>query len=350
MSTATVQPTTAPVSGLVRATLLQKLGGYVNTQLIYLLAQFGVADLLVNGPKSSAHLASALGMAHDPLHRLLRGCVAGGLLTEVAADCFAATALTQLLETDRPDSLRDYAILTGELWYPAWGEILAVFQNGSTPFETVFGSDYYTYFSQKPALNTRFHAFMQARTIQSAQALTEVYDFSKASLVIDIGGGNGTLLQQVLAANPHLQGILYDQPAVVAQARQLPAFQQLSQRCQCIGGDFLQQVPAGGDCYILSQVLHNWRDEECGQILHNCREAIQKQGSLLVLEQVIQPKIRDNAAAVEMDLMMMVLLKGRERTLDEYKNLLEEAGFTLIKQEQTKRFGLTLVEAKVANH
>lgn len=356
MSTATPKPimqsTPArpePGTGMARASLLQKLGGYVHTQLTYLLAKSGVADLLMDGPQTSAALAAALKVAQDPLHRLLRGCVTSGLLVEVEPGLFAATPLTQLLESACPDSLRNYAILTGELWYPAWSNLLTALQTESPAFETFFGVDYYDYLAQRPELALYFQQFMQARTLQSAQALIDVYDFSSVTSVVDVGGGNGTLLQQVLMAHPHLQGALYDLPTTIAEAQQRPTLQALGNRCQLIGGSFLEGVPAGYDAYVVSQVLHNWADEQCLQLLRNCRAAIQPQGSLLVLEQVIQPRSRENIPAIEMDLMMMTLTKGRERTLEEHQALLAAAGFTLVRTEQIKKIGLTLLEAKITD-
>lgn len=346
MLASTVPSTTAPVAGIARASLLQKLGGYVNTQLIYLLAQLGVADLLVNGPKSSAALAAALGMAHAPLYRLLRGCVAGGLLTAVEPDCFAATPLTQLLESARPDSLRDYALLTGELWYPAWGSLSAALHSGDNAFAMVFGTDYYGYLAQESAHGARFQAFMQTRTLQSAQALTAVYDFSAATVVVDIGGGNGTLLQQVLTANLHLQGVLYDRPEVVAEAAQRADLQSLAARCDYRGGDFLRQVPEDGDCYILSQILHNWNDEQCQRILHNCSVGMRPSSRLLIVEQLLPERLQGNSPAIESDLMMLLFLDGQERTAAEYEKLLNRAGFDLVTVHSLKCLGYSLLEAQ----
>ena len=346
MSTPTAQPTAAPTSGMVRSSLLQKLNGYVNTQLVYILAQLGVADLLLGGPKSSVVLAAELGIAPDRLLRLLRGCVPSGLLTEIEPDCFATTPLTQLLESARPDSLRGYAILTGELWYPAWGGLFAALHSSGNAFEMVFGTDYYSYLAQESALGAHFHTFMQTRTTQSAQALTEVYDFSFATVVVDIGGGNGTLLQKVLTANLHLRGILYDRPEVVAQAEQSAALQPLATRCGYISGDFLQQVPENGDCYILSQILHNWNDEQCQQILRNCFVNMRPNSRLLIIEQLIPKRLQGNSPAIESDLMMLLFLGGQERTEADYARLLQHASFELVAVHPLKCLGYSLIEAQ----
>ena len=348
MSTPTTNPksssatTPGRATALARASLLQKLGGYVNTQLLYVMAKLGIADFLAGGPKSSTTLADELGVAHEPLHRILRGCVNRGLLIEAEPGSFATTPLTQLLESRRSDSLRDYAILSAEEWYPAWGALLQAVESSRTPFELVFEYDYYTYLTQNPEAGTRFNQFMQARTMQSAQAVTEVYDFSAATVVVDIGGGNGTLLQSVLSANPHLHGILYDLPTVVA--KQTLTLEE--GRCQLIGGDFMQNVPTGGDLYMLSQVLHNWNDEQCVQILRNCFDAMKPDGRLLILEQIIPAKLKGQMPAVEMDLMMLVLLHGSERTVASYESLLLTAGFEMISLEPLRFSGLKVISAQ----
>lgn len=346
IATPTDKQMTPSATGIARAALLQKLGGYVNTQLVYIVAQLGLADLLVNGPQSSATLSAELGIALDTLHRLLRGCVANGLLNEVDGGRFAATPLIQLLESARPDSLRDYAILTGELWYPAWGRLFAALQTGETPFEQVFGMDYYSYLAQNPALGIRFQTFMQIRIVQNARSLTHIYDFSTAKLVVDIGGGNGTLLQQLLEANPHLQGILYDLPEVIKANQKRVELQLLGSRCQLISGDYLQQVPAGGDHYVLSRVLHNWSDDQCLQILRNCLAAMPPASRLLILEQVIPERLQGPLPSIESDLMMLVFLRAQERTLADYERLLVAAGFDRIAIHPLERLGYSVIEAR----
>jgi 2-polyprenyl-3-methyl-5-hydroxy-6-metoxy-1,4-benzoquinol methylase len=334
-------------AGLARAALLQKLGGYATTQLIYLFAKLGIADRLTPAGQSSGTLAAALRVPHDTLYRLLRGWISVGLLTENAAGEFVATPLGTLLATDRPDSLREYALLAGEVWYPAWQGLAHVVEDNRTPFEVVFGCDCYTYFAQKAEAGARFDRFMEMRTVQTAQALLDTYDFSAARVVVDVGGGNGILLQSLMCAHPHLQGILFEQPAVVCAAQQRPALAQLGERCQFVGSDFLCDVPPAGDHYILSQVLHNWSDEQCRQILRSCRQGLHPQGTLLLIEQVIPPQIQTNHPAVETDLMMLVLLKGRERTATEYEKLLHSAGFVVADIVPLKRLGFTLIKAKI---
>lgn len=342
---------TRDTSTLIRASLLQKLGGYVNTQLIYLLAKWRIADLLAGDAKSSHWLAQEIGLDEERLHRILRGCVNAGLLAETESGAFATTPATQLLESERPDSLRSYALLTGEVWYPAWGHLLAGIEAEETPFRLAFDTNYYDYYEQMPELGSYFNQFMQARTVQSAHALVETYDFSAVSRVVDVGGGNGTLLQIVLEKYPALSGVLCDLPDVVAEAKQRLAAPEtgaphLGDRLHYVGGSFLQTVPEGGDCYILSQILHNWPDEQCVQILRNCHTAMTAGSKLLILEQLIPEKLGGLMPAVEMDLMMLVLLEGRERTEATYRALLSTLGFEIVEIQSLKYLGYCLVEVQ----
>lgn len=348
-----MSPTTPPPSvteeripALARASLLQKLGGYVTTQLIYFFAKLGVADQLITGAKSSGALAEALALPHDTLQRLSRGWLSVGLLSADASGAFTSTPLATLLETDRADSLRDYALLAGEEWYPAWNGLSHLLTSKRTPFEQIFGCDYYSHLMQKPEAGARFNRFMEARTAQTAQALLDLYDFATTEVIVDIGGGNGTLLQGIITAYPHLQGFLFEQPNVVTTVEEQFATEPLGTRCQVVGGNFFYDVPPAGDLYILSQILHNWNDEECRQILRNCYQGIQPEGRLLLIEQIIPIQIQANQPAVEADLMMLVLLDGRERMASEYERLLHDTGFVMISVQPLKRLGFSLVEAK----
>lgn len=339
-------PSTERTTGLSRATLLQKLGGYMNTQLLYILAKLGIADHLAAGSKSSEALAADLNVAKEPLHRILRGCVNSGLLIETEPGVFATTPPIEFLESNRADSLRSYVILTGEEWYTAWNQLIAVVESGAVPFEVAFGCDHYTHFAQKPESSVRFNQFMQIKTEQSAQGLIEAYDFSEFSVVVDIGGGNGTLLQSILHKYPQLQGILFDLPPVITEAKQSPVLQQLGQRCRFVSGRFTDGVPNGGDLYILSQILHNWSDEQCIEILRNCHAAMSTQGKLLILEMLIPNHLRGNIPAVDSDLMMLAVTQGRERNEVEYKALLAAANLKLSAVYPLKRLGFSAIEAQ----
>lgn len=333
---------------LSRATLLQKLGGYVQTQLIYCFARLGVADLVQDGPQSGAALAAALMLDPARLDRLLRGWVNIGLLSETAPATYAATPAGQWLESARAGSLRDVALLTGDEWYPAWGGLLDGVTSGQTPFEAVFGADHYGYMQQHPASARRFNDFMQVRTEQSAQAVVESYDFSAAQTIVDVGGGNGTLLRAILSAHPHARGVLFDTPGVVADLGGPCADAAVAARCERVGGDFLRAVPAGGDCYLLSQVLHNWPDAACLQILRHCHAAMTADGRLLIIEPLLPVALTPPMPVVEMDLMMLVLLGGNSRTDAALRALLQQAGYLVTRSWGLRFAGFGLIEARKA--
>ncbi|NEP85309.1 MAG: methyltransferase, partial [Okeania sp. SIO3B3] len=312
------------------------------------IAKLGIADLLADEPKSSAWLANELELDPTQLHRILLGCVNAGLLRETESGHFATTPATKLLESNRPDSLLDNAILTGEVWYMAWQHLLDGVQNPKhIPFELAFNTDFYTHLTQNSDLGTHFNQFMQSAMVQSAQAFVNNYDISNARVVVDIGGGNGTLLEAVLKKYTHLNAMLYDRPDVVQEAEQRLADENLGNRCQYVGGDFTESIPSGADVYILSRVLHNWSDEYSVQILRKCYAAMQPGAKLLILEQVLPPKLQAAMPVIKVDLWMMVMFQGKERTQADYQLLLSSAGFDVTNSQLiVNESNLMVIEAQ----
>lgn len=332
---------------LYKAKLYQKLSGYVSTQLIYIVAKLGLADLLKDGSKSCDELAKLTGVEVNRLYRILRGAVHSGLLLEEAEKRFFLTPLGACLQSDRPDSFYEIALLTGELFYPAWQGLEQTMETGAIAFEHTFEQNFYHYLAQNPAIEARFQNFMAARTHRTVAEVVKHYDFSRFHTVIDVGGGDGSLLKAVLEANPHLQGILFDTPSTIYKHDQSSPAEKSSvwSRCEAKSGDIFKRVPSGGDLYILSQVLHNWDDRQCIQALKNCYRAMRSDGRLLLLEQMMPEQARVQTPVIEMDLMMFVLFDGQERTSSEYETLLNAAGFQLKNCIPMKRFGMMLIES-----
>lgn len=332
-----------------RATVMQLLNGYVNTQIIYVTAKIGLADLLAPAPQPAAQLAAATGLDAHRLHRLLRGGVRCGLFMEDAEGRFALTPLGATLQRDVPGSVRDMALLAGEVWYPAWSGLDHTLQTGEIAFDHVFGTSFFAHLAAQPGAKQRFHHYMAARTGQAVNELLRVYDFAQVTRVIDVGGGNGTLITALLLAHPHLHGMVFDAPGVIEEARQQFAGVGLlspAPRAEVCGGDFFSHVPEGGDLYLLSQILHDWDDAQCVQILQNCRRAMQEHGRLVILEQLMPPHVQKSSIQVDMDLAMLVLTGGRERTAAEYGALLTAAGLRLT-QTLATRFSVAVIEAVV---
>ncbi len=310
-------------------TLPSLIHGYINTQLLYVAARLGIADLLRDGPQSREALACATGIAAQALERFLLGLVTCGVLELTADERFALTPAGMLLAADHPQSLRGQALLAGELFYPAWGQLQESLQQGGTGVEKAFGRPLFEHLAHQPEVGTRFNAFMADLTARTAEALLGVYDFSSAKRLVDVGGGQGTLLAAILHAHPGLVGEVFDAPAVAAEARAQIAAAGLTARCQVQSGDFFTAVPPGADTYLLSQVLHDWDDERSILILENCRRAVAADGRVLVLERLVPEKAAQRLEVVIMDLMMLTLTGGHERTAADYARLLAAAGFEL---------------------
>jgi hypothetical protein len=318
-----------------RAQLLQYLDAPLAPQLIYLAVKLGIADRLREGARTSADLAQLLHVHTPSLHRVLRGMVIIGLLSEEPNHSFALTPLGLLLQQDHPDSVYDDALISGEL-YPAWCQLLQTVQTGATAFNTVFGDRLFTYFASHPTLEASFNRHMAGMTHTIATAVIAAYDFALAQTIIDIGGGYGTLLLSLLTRYPAARGVLFDLPSVVASARERLSANPVGARCTCVPGDFFAGLPDGGDVYLLGVVIHDWDDAAAVRILLNCARAMHGQSRLVLIERLLPEWARDDPGAIHADLNMLVLTGGHERTLAEYQGLLAAAGLKLVRHMPTQ--------------
>jgi len=325
------------------ATLLQMMTGYWVSQALYVAAKLGVADLLADGPRPVEELAAATQTYTSSLRRVLRALASVRVFTEARPGIFALTPLAALLRTGTPDSMRALAIMYAEEQYRAWGDILHSVQTGETAFERQFGTSYFTYLAQHPEADRVFNEAMTGWTTQLVGAVVDAYDFSPFKTVVDVGGSYGTLLATILRSHPAARGILFDQPHVVAAAGEQLAGAGVAERCTTVGGDFFVEVPAGGDAYVLAQILHDWDDERSVAILQQCRRVMPAHGKLLVIELVLPPG-EEPFFGKWLDLHMLVLLGARERTATEYEALFRAAGFVLARVVPTAA-GASIVEA-----
>jgi SAM-dependent methyltransferase len=311
-----------------RRTLVAVLNGYQNAALLYVAARLGLADLLADGPKDSAELARSLG-AHGPsLHRILRGLVALGVCSQDRDGRFGITPLGTWLEADRPGSLRGLAVLTGEEYAGAWGHLLHSAMTGETGFRHAFGMSQWEHRQLHPELDELFNTGLRQETAHAADAIVAAYDFSKFRTVADVGGGQGVLLTAILKAHPSVNGILFDQPHVVAQARSCIEAAGLAGRCAIVGGNFFDRVPDGADAHVLKSVIHDWDDDRGLDILRNCRSVLAERGRLLLVERLLPDRVEQDPGTVLVDVRMLAVTGGRERTEAEYRALLAAAGYT----------------------
>lgn len=303
--------------------------GYWISQAIYVAAKLGLADLLANGPMSSNDLAQATQSHPSSLHRLLRALASVGIFAEASPNHYTLTPLAAHLRSTTPDSLHALAIMYAEEQYHAWSDLLFSIRSGQPAFDQQFGMGVFPYLAQNPAASQVFQKAMTGWTNQVAGAVVGAYDFSPFRTVVDVGGSQGILLAAILQSNPAARGILFDLPHVIAEGGEFLSSSGIMDRCTPIGGDFFTSVPSGGDAYILAQILHDWDDDHCVAILKQCRRVIPDQGKLLIVELVLPSEGNDPFIGKWLDLHMLVLLGGRERTALEYGKLFQAAGFTL---------------------
>ena len=324
-------------------TLLQMMTGYWVSQSVYIAAKLGIADLVADGPRRVDELGAATQTHAPSLHRLLRALASVGVFTEAAPGTFALTPLAGLLRSGTPDSMRALAITYNEEMYQAWGDMLSSIRTGRPAFEHHFGMPVFTYFAQHPEPSRVFNEAMTAWTHQLVGAVVDAYDFSPFGTVVDVGGGQGALLASILQRHPHTRGVLFDQPHVAAEAREHLTAAGVADRCTAVGGDFFTEVPAGGDAYVLSQIVHDWDDERCTAILRQCRRVMPAHGRLLIIELVLPPG-DEPFFGKWLDLHMLAIPGGRERTAEEYGTLLRTADLALTRVVPTPP-GPSVVEA-----
>lgn len=331
--------------------LLHVAGGFHVARALYVAASLGVADLLGDGPKSGAELAKATGTHERSLWRVMRLLACEGVFAEDDSGRFALTPLSNRLRTGPAGSLRDLVVhqLGGEA-YEAWGELMACVRTGETAFDHAFGLGVWEYRARHAEYAALFDAAMSNFSGAHVDAVLDAYPFAAFRRVVDIGGGAGEFLIALLSAHPDMKGVLFDLPHVAERARERIARAGLADRCEILGGDVFAGVREGADAYVLSRVIHDWDNTRALAILRSCRRAMPRGGRLLLIERIL-PAATDLSPATRSlftsDLMMMVMNGGGERTEEEYRALVRQAGFAPAKVTPT-RSAVSVIEAQPA--
>ena len=314
-----------------QATMAEMIYGMINTQMLYVVVQLGIADVLHDGPKSIDQLADSTGADGSSLLRVLRLLASNGVFMETEHGSFALNPSAELLRSDVPGSLAAMATYYGSPWHwAAWGNTLKAVRTGQSAFESVHGTPLFEYLEQHREAAAIFNQHMAAMPFRRQNTAVAAYDFSSKKLVIDVGGGHGAFLISILGANPGLHGLLVDQPSVVAGAKDALAAAGVAERCGCAASNIFEAVPTGGDVYILSNILHDWDDEQSVLILQSCRRAMANDSVLLIRESIV-PEGNEPSPAKRVDVMMLVLTGGLQRTESEFRALLEKANFRLVR-------------------
>lgn len=309
--------------------LHELINGYQVSQAIHVGACLRLADHLADGPKTSGDLAVMTDTDASALYRLLRALAAAGVLREAEDRMFSLTPVGQYLRTDIAGSRQAWAAFIGRpaVW-EAWGHLLHSVRSGQNAFLHVHGMDVWGYRASNTEEGTIFDSAMREGSVRTFKALAAAYDFGQFNRIVDVGGGNGSFLAGILAANPSTSGVLFDQTHVIAGARKVLELAGVVSQCEVIGGSFFDRVPPGADAYILKFILHDWTDEQAVAILRTCRRAMTRDGKLLVIERVVAPP-NEGLEGKLSDLNMLVNAGGRERTEGEFAALLDSAGFQL---------------------
>jgi hypothetical protein len=308
--------------------LLRMMTGYWLSKSLSVAAELGLADMMHAEPRTTDELAVACGADAPSLYRLLRALASVGVFTETQGCRFGLTPLAEMLRSDIPGSMRSLARMYGSEQYRAWDDLLGTVRSGEPAFDRVFGTSYFEFLANTPRADAVFNDAMTGWTAQLADSVVAAYNFGGVDTLVDVGGGHGLLLTTILRAHPNMHGVLLDLPHVIAGAQPLVGAAGLDGRCETVGQDFFARVPEGGDAYILAQVLHDWDDQRCHSILVNCSKAMRPGARILVVEQVL-PRANEASFGKWLDLHMLVLLTGRERTETEYAALFETAGLKL---------------------
>ncbi|MFB7601186.1 methyltransferase, partial [Streptomyces sp. NPDC056160] len=323
-----------------RTALLSVLAGHWAARAVHVAAEIGLADVLHGRQLKADAVAERTRCEPAAISRLLHYLNHLGLVRQLDDTTYTNTKMGDLLRADNPFS--ELALLYGNEFYDAWSEVTAAVRSGRTAFSHHYGVEHFEYFAGHPTDAKKFNRAMQAVTIAVADELTRSYAFPAGATVIDVGGGNGTLLGAVLRDHPSVSGIVFDRAHALEDAVAEHNEAAYRDRYRSIAGDFFSKVPEGGDIYLLSRVLHDWSDEDCARILENCRRACGHGTRLLVVERLLPndtaPSQPGKLAAL-WDLQMLAITGGQERRLSQYEKLLFEAGFRV---DEVKRLPMEL--------
>jgi ubiquinone/menaquinone biosynthesis C-methylase UbiE len=311
-----------------QATLAQMSMGFIVSQAISVAAKLYIADHLKDGAKTVEELAAATDTHAPSLYRLLRGLTSVGIFRKDANERYANSDLSEFLRADHPESFRSAAhmICDHEHWR-AHGNMLQSVKTGEIAFEYTFGQPIFPYYAENPEPAKIFDNAMTDFGKSIAAAVAATYDFSQAETIADIGGGHGSLLAAVLKSAPQAKGILFDQPQVIAGASEVLEKEGVAARVETATGDFFAAIPVEADIYLMKFIIHDWNDEQAETILRNLAASAKPGARILLVETVVEEEDAVPSMSKVMDLNMLVMTGGKERTQKEYAALFEKTGF-----------------------
>jgi len=293
---------------------------------IYVVTRLGVPDIVGGGPKAVDEIAAECGAYPPHLYRIMRALVAFGIFRETGERTFGPTPMSDCL---RAGAMRSIALMFLSEWHDrAWDKLLRSVTTGEVAFEAAHGMPAFDWLEEHPDEAAVYNEANSIKAATSHGAIVDMYDFSGIETVTDVGGGYGALLAVILEVNPAITGTVADRPSVIERAKETIAAHGLEGRCVAVPCDFFEEIPAGSDAYILSHILHNWPDVRCRAILGNLHRAMGNGSRLLAVEMIVPPGNEPSVAKL-LDLEVLVMGGGRERSEAEFRELFETAGFVL---------------------
>lgn len=305
--------------------LFQMIVGHMACQGIATAARLGIADLLVDGPRSVTDLAQEVKVHDESLYRLLRALASVDVFKEDGNKMFCLTPLAEYLRHDSTQSLKNMAMIAGGPLYNTWSELLYAVQTGEETFKKIYKKSLFDFLAENKKEGEIFDAAMEGMHINEVVPMLDSYDFSPFEKVIDVGGGNGSLLSAILEKYETINGMVFDLPETIERSK--VSCEKVISRCKFHGGNFFESIPTGGDIYLMRHIIHDWNDDDSLTILKNCRKAMKPKSKVLIIENII-PKGNESYFGKWLDIGML-LIGGKERTEEEYNNLLSGAGLKL---------------------
>jgi len=318
--------------------LLQFATGYVVSSAAWVAAELGIADLLKHGPRPVSELAAQTRTDEGALYRSLRLLAMVGIFVETQPRHFALTPPGEKLRSDVPNSLRDAILwIADPMHLRVAADLLHSVRTGQPTVEHVTGKPAFEYFASEPLEFDRFHRAMTTLSAVAIHAILDVYDFSPFSTIVDVAGGHGYLICEILRKHQNVKGVLFDLEEVVGGGEHRICQLALDGRCRTMAGDFFKSVPSGGDLYLMKNIIHDWTEERALTILRNCRTALENtpSGKLALIELVVPPGNAPHMSKI-IDMQMLYFPGGRERTEEEYAQLFAKAGFRLMRVVPSK--------------
>ncbi len=327
--------TRAPTGIPPHVQLIQMGVAIWQARAVYAAAELGIADLLAEGPRELEEIACRTGTHVQSLSRLMRALASCAIVEAIRPGLFATTTLGAALRDSAPGAARATILTIAGSWqWKAWDQFLHALRTGQSGVRAAFGRDLFEFLADEPVHSARFNDAMVGMHGAVASAVVAAYDFSRFRSIVDVGGGKGALLAEILKAHPQMNAVLLDLPETERHARDYIAAAGLVGRCTFHAGDFFRHLPSGHDAYVMAHVLHDWSDDDAVEILRKCREAVSVEGRLLIVEAVLPDGNTPHHGKL-MDLLMLTVTGGVERSQSEFGQILVKSGFTLARVYST---------------